>query len=61
MEMSRPFLSARAFYFCNRWFSIEMYIGAEYNKKYICHFYLKECNRHIGGVAYEENPEGLGS
>lgn len=30
--MSRPFLSARAFYFCNRWFSIEMYIGAEYNK-----------------------------
>lgn len=38
-----------------------MYIGAEYNKKYICHFYLKECNRHIGGVAYEENPEGLGS
>lgn len=49
MEMSRPFLPAQAFYFCNRWFSIEMYITDEYNKKYICYFHLKECNQHIGG------------
>ena len=44
MEMSRPFLPAQAFYFCNRWFSIEMDISDEYNKKEICDLHLKECN-----------------
>ena len=29
------FFAGAGVYFCNRWFSIEMYISDEYNKKYI--------------------------